>query len=107
MNPFHASLRQRLLSFVPKFTMLCFGFLLLTATAKVSAQATLTTDQEDYPPGGIVTLTGSGFQAGETVQLQVLHHDENGDNDESAAHQPWIVTAAGDGSFVTTWNVPA
>ena len=32
----------------------------------VQAQATITTDQGDYPPGAIASITGSGFQAGET-----------------------------------------
>jgi hypothetical protein len=49
MNSIHTCLQQRLLPFVPKITMLCFGLLLLAATANLSAQATLTTDQEDYP----------------------------------------------------------
>ncbi|TCZ64776.1 hypothetical protein [Flaviaesturariibacter aridisoli] len=52
-----------------------FLFLLLSAFVPVFAQPTLTTDLPDYPPGATVTLTGSGFAPGESVQLQVLHND--------------------------------
>src|SRR5690349_17264272 len=75
----------------------------LAAVSFVQAQATLTSDQQDYPPGSTVILTGSGFQSGETVKVQVLHYDINGDNDTSAAHQPWTVTANANGGFTTTW----
>src|SRR5439155_6369053 len=59
-----------------------------------------------YPPGATVTITGTGFTPGETVTLQVLHLDTNGDNDTSAAHQPWTVTADASGNISTTWLVP-
>ena len=71
-----------------------------------AAAQTVTTDQPDYPPGSTVVITGSGFLAGESVKLQVLHYDINGDNDASAAHQPWYVTADADGNISATWLVP-
>src|SRR5947207_6734766 len=37
--------------------------------------ASLTTDHTDYPPGSTAQVSGSGFNAGETVELQVLHAD--------------------------------
>ncbi|MGZ3991275.1 MAG: beta strand repeat-containing protein, partial [Flavisolibacter sp.] len=68
--------------------------------------ATIQTDKLDYPPGSTVIITGTGFQAGEQVQLQVLHLDTNGDNDTSSAHQPWMVTADASGNVSATWIVP-
>ena len=74
------------------------------ACMAMMAQAqTLTSDQADYAPGTTATLTGSGFQAGETVTLLVLHYD--GTSDGGADHQPWQVTADSLGNFVTTWHV--
>ena len=91
------------LSSVKRITI---SLLLSLATVSfVQAQATLTSDQQDYPPGSTVTLTGSSFQAGETVTLQVTHVGD-GDNETSGAHAPWDVTANADGNFTTTWLVP-
>src|SRR5262245_16526437 len=66
---------------------------------------TVTTDQPDYPPGGIVYITGAGFAPNEIVSVRVLHVGD-GDTDTSPAHQPWDVTADGDGNIATTWLVP-
>jgi len=74
--------------------------------AQNAGAQTLATDQADYPPGSTVTLTGTGFSSGETVTLQVLHDDVDGDNDESDAHDPWSVSADDNGNFVTTWFIP-
>ena len=70
---------------------------------------TITTDQADYAPGSTATITGSGFQAGEIVTLQVLHVDANGDNLSSptGAHAPWTVEADANGEVNSTWLVPA
>ena len=38
-------------------------------------EATLTTDQEDYPPYSYVYITGTGFQPGETVNMIVVELD--------------------------------
>ena len=38
-------------------------------------EATLTTDQEDYPPYSYVYFTGTGFQPGETVNMIVVELD--------------------------------
>src|SRR6266540_1266504 len=77
-------------------------FLMLASASFVQAQ-TLTSDQADYAPGTTATLTGSGFQPGETVVVQVLHYD--GTSDGGAEHQPWEVTADENGNFTTTWHV--
>src|SRR5262249_39952160 len=78
--------------------VLC-GF--LTSIAAIQA-ATLVTDKDDYRPGSTAIITGDGFQANETVQLQVLHAD--GTPSTGEAHEPWQVTAT-NGHFVTTWSV--
>ena len=81
-------------------------FVCLFAINFAAAQTpTLTTDQPDYPPGSTVIITGSGFAAGDTVRLQVVHVGA-GDNETSGAHAPWIEVADDNGSFTTTWIVP-
>src|SRR6266536_1208897 len=77
-------------------------FLMLASASFLQAQ-TLTSDQADYAPGTTATLTGSGFQAGETVVLQVLHYDGTSNGGED--HQPWEVIADENGNFTTTWHV--
>src|SRR5438552_3757099 len=86
--------------------VLCALFFVQLISASALAQATVTTDQSDYPPGGTVYITGAGFAPGETVTNQVLHIPDIGDNNTSPAHQPWTVTADADGNFSTTWDVP-
>src|SRR6266567_3136861 len=94
------------------FLALLFALCALLAPASALAQdatnstAWVTTDQSDYPPGGTVLITGSGFTPGETVTNQVLHIPDTGDNNTSTAHDPWTVTADDFGNFVTTWLVP-
>src|SRR5437016_2854950 len=78
---------------------------LLTLTR--TAAATVTTDEADYAPGSTAYITGSGFLAGETVQLQVLHTTTPNDDATSPAHQPWQVSADTQGNFASTWYVPA
>ena len=81
--------------------------ILLLALGATSALAqtntTVITDQSDYAPGSTATITGAGFQAGETVQLQVLRIDI--DENSGPEHDPWTVLADGDGNFQTTWYV--
>ena len=68
-------------------------------------QATLVSDSADYQPGSTATLTGTGFQAGEQVKMQVLHADYQPGDPIGADHEPWYVTANSSGDFVTTWHV--
>ena len=89
---------------MPFVGMLLFAFV---PASKVGAQtATITTDKPDYMPGETVFIAGSGFASGETVTLQVLHYEVNGDNDTSSAHQPWDVEADASGNVSATWVVP-
>src|SRR5215210_5088350 len=68
-----------------KFTLLFIAFAVAmfifpaTAFAEVisgdgstaSSTPTITSDQADYPPGATVTLTGSNWQPGESVHINV------------------------------------
>ncbi|AFZ37589.1 conserved repeat domain protein [Stanieria cyanosphaera PCC 7437] len=73
--------------------------------------ATVTTDLDDYPPGATAIITGSNFDLGETIELQVLHTDNIPNT--GGGHEPWQVTDGGaedldgkvDGKFQTTWYV--
>jgi hypothetical protein len=70
----------------------------LTATAILNDPAWLDTDMESYPPGAIVYITGGGFYAGETVQLQVLHAGEG--------YETWTVQADANGFLVdAAWTI--
>ncbi len=82
---------------------LLLALTLSLGAATAYAQATLTSDQPDYEPGSIATLTGAGFAPGETVTLQVHHAD--GTADSGTDHEPWTVVADASGGFVTTWHV--
>src|SRR5436190_804671 len=92
------------LSSILIFLALC----LMPSVARAQTGAPyVATDQADYPPGGLVLISGGGFASGETVQLQVLHIvDGTNDNSTSPAHQPWQVTADADGNFTSNWDVP-
>ncbi len=71
----------------------------------------VTTDKEDYAPGSTATITGTDFEPGETVEIEVLHND--GTPNTGGGHDPWFVTDGGagdldgriDGKFQTTWYV--
>src|SRR5437867_4869975 len=45
----------------------------LAAAAVLNNPAWVDTDLDDYPPGASVYISGGGFLAGETVELQILH----------------------------------
>jgi len=83
----------------------CLFFLAGQVADTAQTNATVTTDQSDYPPGSTVNITGSGFAPGETVQLQVLNI--TAPNDVGNEHAPWTVTADTNGNFTTTWYVTA
>jgi MBG domain (YGX type)/Galactose oxidase, central domain len=52
------------------------GQILKSANLVKSSSASVTTDKTDYPPGEIVTITGSGFQPNEQVQLSLHEFPE-------------------------------
>jgi hypothetical protein len=70
----------------------------------LSAQ-TLTTDQEDYPPGATAIISGTGFLPGETLTLQVTHAVEDSVPNTGEDHFEWEVIADSLGNFVTSWHV--
>src|SRR6185369_6192692 len=67
------------------FAWLVFSLFALFSSTAAFAQS-VTTDQGDYPPGGTVYITGTGFAPGESVHCQVLHIPDTGDNNTSFAH---------------------
>ncbi|HEU5053181.1 MAG TPA: SprB repeat-containing protein, partial [Hanamia sp.] len=85
------------------FTLLAITF---SSMNVFSQSATISTDQPDYAPGSTVIISGTGFQPGETVTLQVLHDPTGGDDATSPAHQPWTVVADASGNISSTWLVP-
>src|SRR5258706_13388156 len=82
-----------------------FGITMMCLTA-FSQTATISTDQADYAPGSTAIITGTGFQAGETVTLQVLHYPTCCDDATDPSHLPWTVVADGSGNVNSTWLVP-
>ncbi|TRX03182.1 T9SS type A sorting domain-containing protein [Flavobacterium gawalongense] len=69
-------------------------------------QATVSTDLLDYPPGSTAIITGSGFQAGEYVELHVHHADGDPLGSDPQYHEPFYATADVSGNFTTSWYVP-
>jgi hypothetical protein len=67
------------------------------------ASTAVWTARPDYAPGTTAVIGGSGFAAGETVNLQVMHIDGRPNTD--ASHAPWQVVADANGDFSTTWLV--
>jgi len=90
-----------------KICLLLIGLLASNLFPAQAAIPVVTTDQADYPPGATANISGSGFQAGESVQLLVLHAGGTSDNDTSPAHQPWTVPSDANGAFITSWTIPA
>src|SRR4051812_28946677 len=87
-------------------TTACSFILFLFCSSFAFGQATLVSDQDDYAPGSIATLTGSSFAPYETVTLLVVHSGNDPEGTDPQYHQPWTVSADENGNFVTTWNVP-
>ena len=92
-------------------SLLQFTFLLLLGSLlvanTVSAQtATVQTDLLDYPPGATAIITGTGWTAGETVNLQVLHVDGNPLGTDPQHHQPFTTVADATGNISSSWFVP-
>jgi hypothetical protein len=69
----------------------------------ISGEAWVLTDDWNYIPGEIATITGGGFQANETVWLQVKHI--TGATEDGKGHDPWPVTADEHGAFESGWYV--
>jgi len=61
-----------------------------TTTGEYFGYATVKTDKDDYAPYETVTITGSGWQPGETVRLRV--------SEDADTHYDWILEATADES---------
>src|SRR6266536_1090689 len=69
--------------------------------ARTLLSASVWVDKPDYGPGSTAIINGSGFQAGEVVQLQVVRTD--GQPDYPGGDLPWQVKD-GDTSFTTPYK---
>ena len=83
-----------------------FAITLTSANVFSQTTATITTDQPDYAPGSTAYITGTGWQPGETVTLQVLHDPTGGDDLTDPSHLPWTVVADVSGNVNSSWVVP-
>ena len=69
------------------------GGALSSISVLASSAATVTTDLLDYAPGDVTTITGRGFQPGETVRLKI-HEDPH-----TPQERGFDTTADADGNF--------
>jgi len=72
------------------------------AASKAPQAATVQTDKFDYLPGENASITGSGFQPGEAVVLQVQHASGQADGD---GHEPFTTVADQAGQIAEQWYV--
>ena len=87
---------------IPSRTTALFALVLCLSAAAFGQGPSIFTDFPDYAPGSTVNITGSGFVAGESVSLLVLH--VNGNNTGNG-HLPWTVSADANGNLSSTWFV--
>ena len=71
-----------------------------SAAAEFFGYATVKTDKDDYLPGEVVTITGSGWQPGETVSLKI--------SEDADTHYDFTYEAVADanGNIVNTEFMP-
>jgi VCBS repeat-containing protein len=102
-------MRTKLRSKFTLFFIVCAALLAFAGTAmalttdtsgNTAPAPTITSDKDDYAPGELVTLTGSGWQDGESVNIKV--------NDD--AGQTWSrnvdVNADSSGNITDSFNLP-
>jgi hypothetical protein len=65
----------------------------------------LMTDKPDYAPGSVVTFNGSGFQAGETIDLSIVSTNGTTTPLQAVDGGDGDLDGVADGSFTDTWNV--
>jgi hypothetical protein len=73
-------------------------------TLNSAAAPTITSDKDDYAPGELVTLTGTNWQSGESVEIIV---DDDGLDVENPWQRTVTVTADESGNFTDQFNLPA
>ena len=81
--------RLRIMLVFLALVALAFGSSSVRQRVAAQEQASVTTDKSDYSPGETVTISGSGWQAGETVALTIVENDGDG---------PWNSSATADDS---------
>src|SRR5262245_36346335 len=83
-------------------TAMCASLVTMMSTA-VGAETspTIASDKADYPPGGAVQLSGSGWQAGESVEIVV------NDTDGQTWQRDVTVTADDNGVIGDAFDLPA
>src|SRR5947209_9788304 len=67
--------------------------------------ASIWTDQADYAFGATAAISGSGFAAGESVRLQVVHAPGTDGSNDDPQNQAWTVTADAAGDVSSFWVV--
>jgi hypothetical protein len=72
----------------------------ILASTELYGFATVKTDKNDYAPGEVVTITGSGWQPGETVTLTMV------ESPLFDTHPPMTAVADGNGNIVNTQFSP-
>ena len=89
-----------------RFTFFVVMSLLLLSNSASAQTATVQTDLLDYPPGATAIITGTGWQPGETVTLQVLHVDGDPLGADPQYHSPFTIVADATGNITSSWYVP-
>jgi gliding motility-associated-like protein len=84
-------------------SMLLILFFTGFCTIVRAQKATITTDKDDYWPGELVIITGTGWQNYDSVQLTLTHLDPL--PDPYHAHTPWFVNPDADGKIYYKWFV--
>ena len=68
---------------------------------RVLLSAVVTTDKQAYAPTDTVNVTGSGFGASETIDLQIVNETTG------VSYTPWTTADDASGGFSSTWTVPS
>ena len=77
------------------------GFYTIVQAQKV----TVTTDKDDYWPGELVIITGTGWNNDDSVQLTLMHLDPLPEPYHTLT--PWFVVPDADGNIYYEWLVLA
>ena len=83
-------------------TLLLLAFTVF-CTFVQAQKGTVTTDKDDYWPGELVIITGTGWNNDDSVQLTLMHLDPL--PDPYHTHTPWFVKPDADGKIYYEWLV--
>src|SRR5215213_501031 len=86
--------------FLPENNYQAYGtsWLGIAAPEPIVVAATINTERDDYSPGQIVAISGSGWAPNESVKLEVDYQDNLASRTASVldvphGHDPWFVVA--------------